>query len=282
MQLTSERRRLLTLVGIALFLQVLYLILPLDGWVKGVLFLLWAGVIPGHLLAEVVGREFGAPPTRLEWGLYAVGAGYPVILGVTGLLRLLPDAIQTWHILAGVDGLLLLLAMVAWPIAGRDAAPIAPLPAKALAVVGVLGMFAVGVYLWRDVPLPTLFAPAPVDLTAAFAPATLLLTPVVTQLLLFAAHVAALAAAYWLGWRVADLLDLPAAIRTFLEPALPLAVFIVGVTQGYTYSVPLLMFVSATLPAIRLAQRAHGLVGGVALIVLYGATGLFALFYPLV
>jgi hypothetical protein len=276
MQLTSERRRLLTLVGIALFLQLFYLTLPLGGWIKGVLFLLWAGVIPGHLLAEVIGREFGAPPTRLEWGLYAVGAGYPVILGVTGLLRLFPDAIQMWHVLVGVDGLLLLLAMVAWPIAGRDAAPTAPLPAKLLAVVGVLGMFAGGVYLWHDIPFPTLLAPAPVGLAAVFAPATLLLTPVVTQLLHFAAHVTALAAAYWLGWRVGDLLDLPAAARTFLEPALPLAVFVVGVTQGYTHSVPLLMFVLATLTAIRLAQRAHGLAGGVALAALYGVTGLWA------
>ena len=118
--LTAQRKKLLSAVALALIAQAL-LFLPLPGWMQvaqvGAL-LLWAVFIPGHLLVEVVGRDFGAPPTRLEWGIYAVGAGYALLLALLLLLSYLPGAMPAWFLHVGVDVVLLGLLVAAWPVAG--------------------------------------------------------------------------------------------------------------------------------------------------------------------
>ena len=114
--LTAERKKLLTSVGMALLAQAL-LFAPLPAWMRVGLFLLWAVFIPGHLFAEVVGRDFGAPPTRLEWGLYAVGCGYALLLILLLILSSIPGilgALPSWSLHIGVDLMLLLLVAAAF------------------------------------------------------------------------------------------------------------------------------------------------------------------------
>ena len=61
--LTIQRKRLLSAVGLALVAQALLLV-PLPDWMRVGALLLWALFIPGHLFAEVLGRDFGAPATH--------------------------------------------------------------------------------------------------------------------------------------------------------------------------------------------------------------------------
>jgi 4-amino-4-deoxy-L-arabinose transferase-like glycosyltransferase len=125
--LTAERKKLLSAIGLALIAQAL-LFTPLPDWLRVGALLLWAVLIPGHLLVEVVGRDFGAPATRLEWGVYAMGAGYALLLLLLLLLSYLPGPLPSWYLHLGVDALLLVLLAAAWPVADEEPLPTLPLP----------------------------------------------------------------------------------------------------------------------------------------------------------
>ena len=65
--LTAQRKKLLSAVVLALLAQLLLFIpLPIwlhPDWIHVAALLFWAVFVPGHLLVEVVGRDFGAPAT---------------------------------------------------------------------------------------------------------------------------------------------------------------------------------------------------------------------------
>src|SRR3954452_15341938 len=119
MTLTAQRKKLLGALLLALIAQAL-LFVPLPDWVHVGALLLWAALIPGHLFVEVVGRDFGAPPTRLEWGIYAVGAGYALLLALLLLLSYLPGPLPAWYLHVGGDAVLIVLLIAAWPVAGEE------------------------------------------------------------------------------------------------------------------------------------------------------------------
>src|SRR3954466_3851986 len=127
MTLTAQRKKLLAAVALALIAQLL-LFVPLPAWLHVGALLLWAALIPGHLFVEVVGRDFGAPPTRLEWVVYAVGAGYALLLALLLILSYLPGPLPAWYLHVGVDAMLLILLVAAWPVAGAEPLPSLPLP----------------------------------------------------------------------------------------------------------------------------------------------------------
>src|SRR5262249_7222181 len=127
MPLTAQRKKLLAAVALALIAQAL-LFVPLPAWLHVGALLLWAALIPGHLFVEVVGRDFGAPPTRLEWLIYATGAGYTLLLGLLLLLSYLPGPLPAWYLQVGVDAVLSILLLAAWPVAGEEPLPTISLP----------------------------------------------------------------------------------------------------------------------------------------------------------
>ncbi len=117
--LTAQRKKLLSAVVLAFVAEAL-LFTSLPDWIRVGALLLWAVFIPGHLLVEIVGRDFGAPATRLEWGIYAMGAGLALLLVLMLLLSYVPGPLPSWYLHVGVDLVLLILLVAAWPIAGEE------------------------------------------------------------------------------------------------------------------------------------------------------------------
>ncbi len=124
--LKAQRKKLLVAVTLALVAQALTFA-PLPDWLRMAALLFWAVFIPGHLLSEVVGKDFGAPPLRLEWGVYAMGVGYALLLALLLVLSYLPGGLTAWQFHLGVDLVLLLLLAAAWPMAGEAPLPTLPL-----------------------------------------------------------------------------------------------------------------------------------------------------------
>lgn len=303
MRLTPHRLRLLVLLGIAAAAQAL-LFAPLPAWAHVLLFLLWAGCIPGHLLAEVVGGDFGAPPTRLEWLLYAVGAGYVVILLTLLLLSYLPGPLLPWHLHVAVDGLLLLLAVAAWRRAGQT--PPAPLPlprweiatlALILTAAAILRLPGLGyhdfhgdearavlraaavVQGYDDVLFLHKKGPAEILLPTAVFLVTGHVTEATSRLPFALAGLTALAAVYWLGKRLfAHMRGALGSIAGLTAAAL-LAVdgFFVGFSRIVQYqSLVILMSALAVLVMARLWQSPRAPARGLLLVAFFLAGGLWA------
>ena len=115
--MTPHRRSLVLALVVALLAQIAT-VAPLPPVVRTLALLLWAAVVPGHLLVEGVIGRFGAPPTQLEWGVYTVAAGYGLLLGVTLLTSYLPGPLTAWQLHLAVDLVLAVLAVAAWRTAG--------------------------------------------------------------------------------------------------------------------------------------------------------------------
>lgn len=273
--ITSERKRLLALTGVALVTQVL-LLLPLPPWLLVPIFLLWAGVIPGHLLAEVVGRDFGAPATRLEWMLYAVGAGYTLLLVITLLLNVVPLPVQAWHLHLAVDLVLLALVLAAWPIAGEDARPALPLAAWEPMLVALLGALVMGGALWTALAAGTWGVPAILDgssLLSLIAPEA---NGFAARLPQIVAQAAAVGATFWLGRRLAAVAGLRSPVDGVVGTLAALGFFVGGVAWGYPTSQSNLALLLMALVLVRLWQARHSVRAGLALAALYLLTALLA------
>lgn len=86
----------------------------------GLAALLLTGVLPGYLLVEwLVGGVREAPLDRWERALYTAGAGASIIVMVMLLLSYLPGPITHRQTILAFDGVMVLLAAVAW----RDPTP---------------------------------------------------------------------------------------------------------------------------------------------------------------
>lgn len=294
--ITPERVRLLTLLGLALAAQVVVLA-PLPGWVQTGALLVWAAWLPGHLLVEIVGRDFGAAPTKLEWGVYAVGAGYFVLLGVVLVLSYLPGPLAAWQLHLGVDLVLLALVVAAWPIAGEDAAPQLPLPRWEVLTLLAIMALAAGLRLlnlgyaefhgdearavlraaavvqgYEDVLFLHKKGPGEILVPTAVFLATGHVTEATARLAFALANLAALGAVYWLGRRlVGPVAGLAAALLLALDG------FLIGFSRLVQYqSLVILCSALTLLVLVRLWQRAHQLTRGLVLAAIFLATGLWA------
>jgi hypothetical protein len=294
--LTSQRKRLLTAVGLALITQTV-LFLPLPDWVRVGALLLWAVFIPGHLLAEVLGRNFGAPATKLEWGVYAVGAGYALFLGLLLLLSYLPGPLLTWHLHVGADLVLLALLVAAWPIAGEEPVPQLPLPRWEIVTLLLLLALAAALRLinlgyaefhgdearavlraaaviqgYDDVLFLHKKGPGEILLPAALFALLGNITETTARLPFAVANLTALAAVFWLGRRLLG----PIA---GLSAVLLLAVdgFSIGFARLVQYqSVVILMSALTLLVLVRLWQEPRALVRGLLMASLFLAAGLWS------
>lgn len=283
--LTAERKKLLTSVGMALLAQAL-LFAPLPAWMRVGLFLLWAVFIPGHLFAEVVGRDFGAPPTRLEWGLYAVGCGYALLLILSLILSYIPGALPSWSLHVGVDLVLLLLVVAAWPIAGEDALPTLPLPRwEMAALLLIVAMAAIPhlVNLGDDalLLLPQ-DRPAEILLTTAIAASLGDLPESVAHLPFAVAYLTALATLFWLARRLAGKVAGP-VIGSVVGLAATLLLAISGFYLGLArimqeQGIMLMMFAVTLLILVRLWQKPRAVGRGLTLAAILLAVGLWAYF----
>src|SRR5215212_6355496 len=107
-------RRILFLLIIMTLVAHLALFLPLPLVVQAVAALIVAGLLPGALLVEAVVGQSEAPPDRAERLLYAIGAGYAVM--VFGMLAVsyLPGPVTLWQTLLTFDLATTLLAAIVW------------------------------------------------------------------------------------------------------------------------------------------------------------------------
>ncbi len=299
--ITPARVRLLSMLGVALVAQALLLLnLPgwvQPGWVQTVALLVWAAWLPGHLLVEIVGRDFGAAPTQLEWGVYAVGAGYFVLTGVLLLLSYLPGPLAAWQLHVGVDLVWLALVAAAWPIAGEEAPAPIPLPRWEVAALVAIMALAGGLRLlhlgyaefhgdearavlraaavvqgYEDVLFLHKKGPGEILLPTAVFLATGHMTEATARLPFALANLAALAAVYWLGRRlVGPMTGLLAALLLALDG------FLIGFSRLVQYqSLVILCSALVLLVLVRLWQRPQGLTRGLILAAICLATGLWA------
>ena len=286
--LTAERKKLLASAVMALLAQAL-LFAPLPGWIRVGLFLLWAVFIPGHLFAEVVGRDFGASPTRLEWGIYAVACGYALLLILILILRSMLGALPGWSLHIGVDLLLLLLVVAAWPIAGEDALLTLPLPRGEMAALMLIVALAA-------LPHLVSFGGDSTQLLHPVQRAEALLTTAISASLggltqqighlpialitLVVARLTALATFFWLGRRLVGAMFGP-AVGAVIGLIATLLLAASGFSSGLARIVPnqgiaLMMFAVALLILVRLWQTPRGVGRGLTLAVILLAAGLWA------
>lgn len=294
--LTLQRKRLLSAVGLALFAQAL-LFAPLPDWMRVGALLLWAAFIPGHLFVEVVGRDFGAPATQLEWGVYAVGAGYALLVALLILLSYLPGPLLTWHLHVAVDLMLLALFVAAWPIAGEEPRPQLSLPRWEIVALLFILVLAAGLRLlnlgyaefhgdearavlraaaviqgYDDVLFLHKKGPAEILFPTAIFATLGNITETTARFPFAIANLTAIAAVFWLGRRLLG----PIA---GLAAALLLAVdgFYIGFARLVQYqSVVMLMSTLALLVLVRLWQEPRALVRGLLLAAIFVAAGLWA------
>jgi hypothetical protein len=294
--LTGQRKKLFAALLLALFAQALTFA-PLPDWLRLGALLVWAVLIPGHLLSEVVGRDFGAPALRLEWGLYAVGVGYVLLLTLLLALSYLPGGLSAWQFHLGVDLLLLLLTAAAWRQAGAPAQPTLPLARWEIGGLVALLIVAAGLRLvnlgyaefhgdearavlraaaviqgYEDVLFLHKKGPAEILLpTAVFA--VLGRIDEATARLPFAlANLTALAAIFFLGRRLFG----PVAGITALL-LLTVDGFFIGFARLVQYQSLVMLFSALTLlTLVRLWPRPHQLVRGLLLAALALAGGLLA------
>ncbi|MCC6455247.1 MAG: glycosyltransferase family 39 protein [Caldilineaceae bacterium] len=298
--LTAQRKKLLSAVGLALIAQALLFVLPASpfaDWVRVGALLLWAAFIPGHLLVEVVGRDFGAPATKLEWGIYALGGGYTLLLALLLLLSYLPGPLPGWYLHIGVDVVLLVLLVAAWPIAGEEPLPQMPLPRwevvalfLILALAALLRLTNIGyaefhgdearavlraaavIQGYDDVLFLHKKGPGEILIPTAIFAALGNLTETTARLPFAIANLTALATIFWLGRRLLG----PIA---GLAAALLLAVdgFYIGFARIVQYqSLVILLSALALLVLVRLWQEPRALWRGLLLAALFVGAGLWA------
>ena len=294
--LTAQRKKLLSVAVVALFAQAA-LFVPLPDWIHVGALILWAVFLPGHLLAEIVGRDFGAPATRLEWGIYAVGAGYALLLALLLLLSYIPGPLPAWYVHVGVDGVLLALIVAAWPIAGGEPLLTLPLPRwevvtllLILALAAILRMTNLGyaefhgdearavlraaavIQGYDDVLFLHKKGPAEILLPTVIFATLGHITEMTARLAFTIANLTALAALYWLGRRLLGSI-------TGLAAALLLAVdgFYIGFARIVQYqSLVILMSALTLLVLVRLWQEPRALGRGLTLAAIFLAAGLWA------
>lgn len=82
--------------------------------------LVLTGLLPGLLLVDMLSARSTAPPMLAERILYAIAAGYGIIVVTMLLVSYLPGGVNAWQTLLAFDGLLLLLAGVVWWLRRRS------------------------------------------------------------------------------------------------------------------------------------------------------------------
>lgn len=106
-------RQLSFVVGLAL-LGHLLLLADLPLLLQAVAVLLLTGWLPGYLLVAWLVGQSDDPPTPAEAILYAIGAGYGVMVMVMLLLSYLPGGVTRWQTLLGFDLCTLGLLVLTW------------------------------------------------------------------------------------------------------------------------------------------------------------------------
>ncbi len=111
------RRALVWIVAVALAANALLWLPMAAGFVaplQAVAVLLLAGLLPGLLLVELVVGRSAAPPTRWERALLAVGAGYGLMVVTMLLVSYLPGPATRTQTLLAVNGVLALGLALCW------------------------------------------------------------------------------------------------------------------------------------------------------------------------
>ena len=89
-----------------------------------------AGLLPGLLLVDALVGQSEAAPTPWERILYAIGAGYAVMVMVMTGLSFMPGPLTEWQTLLAFDAIILVLAALDFLLGRRR--PLYPRPTAAL------------------------------------------------------------------------------------------------------------------------------------------------------
>lgn len=106
-------RILLSLLGIAIIAHLI-LLAPVPFVVQAVAVLILTGLLPGLLLVELLVGQSEAPPALGEHILYAIGAGYGIMVVVMLLVSYLPGGVKAWQTFGTFDLLFLILLTLTW------------------------------------------------------------------------------------------------------------------------------------------------------------------------
>ena len=111
------KKFLLALLSVAIIAHLLlFAPAPLIGQAVAVLVL--TGLLPGLLLVELLVGQSEAPPSLGERILYAIGAGYALMVLVMLGVSYLPGPVASWQVYLAFDLLLGLLALLVGQGAG--------------------------------------------------------------------------------------------------------------------------------------------------------------------
>ncbi|MFN8494594.1 MAG: glycosyltransferase family 39 protein [Caldilineaceae bacterium] len=273
---------------------------PVPLLLKSIGVLSLTGLLPGAFFVEwLVGRS-DAPPSRWEFALYAIGAGYSTMVIITLVLSYLPGGLTRGETLIAFDLWLLLLILPVWlrplPLAPCPL-PLAPRPYWLL--IGILSLALVGGFLrfthlgyaefQGDEARLTLRAaaiiqgeenvlfrhqkgPTEILLPTVLYALTDRLTETTARLPFAIANFTALFALFLLGWRLFG----PVAGWT-AAMLLALDGYIIGFARVVQYqSIVLLMVILVVLIFYRLAQQPQALTRYFTLAALFLATGLLS------
>ena len=108
------RRFLLSATLIGALLAHLLLFLPLPLFMRALAALVLTNLLPGVLLLEWLFANSPAPPALGERILYAIGAGYALMVLVMLGVSYLPGPVASWQVYLAFDLLLGLLALLVW------------------------------------------------------------------------------------------------------------------------------------------------------------------------
>ncbi len=280
----------------------LLILLPLNMIVQAAAMLLLAGLLPGLLLVEAVVGRSAAPPGPWERTLYAVAAGFGVIVVTMLGLSYLPGTLSRWQTLVAFDTVLVVLLAIVW-LRAKTPAPAAPaewtgmetkwLLAGALVLLilgGTLRFTNLGytnfqgdearaalraaavIQGYDDVLMLHKKGPTEILLPTAIYSATGVLNEATARLPFALAGVVALFAVWLLGWRIfSPLAGWLAALFVALDG------YFIGFARIVQYqSIVLLMSICALLVLVRLVQQPRALAAWLSMAALFIATGVLS------
>ncbi len=299
---TPLNHKTLLWVGAAAAAAHLLILLPLHMVVQAAAVLLLGGLLPGLLLVEAVTGRTDAPPTLWERALFAVAAGYGVMVIVMLGLSYLPGTLNPWQTLLAFDVVLLLLLAIVWRRTGMPAPGAAHewagmntrwLVAGALVLLilgGTLRFTNLGytdfqgdearaalraaavIQGYDDVLMLHKKGPTEILLPTAIYSATGVLNEATARLPFTIAGVVALFAVWLLGWRIfSPLAGWLAALFVALDG------YFIGFARIVQYqSIVLLMSICALLVIVRLVQKPQALAPWLSMAALFIATGVLS------
>lgn len=258
--------------------------------------------IPGALLITWYLGDSETPPATLEWSVYAIGAGYGVLVVTMLALSYVPGALYAWHVAFAFDAISVVLLILLLRRGNRKSTPLSAASRadrNTWLLMGLLTLLLVGGFLrftnlgysefhgdearaalraaaviqgYDDVLLIHRKGPAEILIPTAIYSLTGRLTEATARLPFAVANLAGLVAVFVLGWRLfGSIAGWTAAMLLALDG------YFIGFSRIVQYqSVVFLTSVLVVLVLYRLTQRPAALTRYLTVAALFLTTGLLS------